>query len=644
MLGIIGAIALVFLPGAWITFGLRLSDLAFWARLLIGAVLAPLVVCLQFYILRLLGVPFELTVILLSFINLPALYLILKQVRHLSLPSGRTIAGWVLVLLIPFAFFAWALVDTQYLLFGGHGWLYSDPIYMVANGSLVLEEPHLAGLRFGYPWFGLVYQGILSFLIDSPPAISFIWTNLVWLLIIFGFMAGIVGELGGNRFSRITSVIWLAFGVNFVGFVVSEIGLAVFGYYPYYIGDLRYTPWLMKFLWFEQEPMALGIFIALAYLLVRQSRSSLNRNILILIGILVCGMGILYPPLFPAAAALVGAKVIALFLNRRWTSQSMFWRQILGLGIGLLLAGIVTLIYVRYLNQDRVTGAILLSWRRLLFDKSVASVVVTLPLSIGLILALRRYWMERRSAIIVLVLGALASLFLYVVFYLPGFHNEYKFMFTAIICLAPFPSLALEPSMDKLGKWAIPAFGIIALILAIPFAFNMARGWPFFADTSETPTVDVTSFELRLLDEPSYSGLTDAIRKKTPPNSILVLQNGEIHFPSFTGMALYVQPQHEKPYPGINIIIDDILRYSRGYDMQIVEDRRFVVDELFHSHDEDRIAKSLDRILRFERPVAIVIEEVQDSALLEWLVGEGKGTSLYEGDNLVLWVVEPGKD
>jgi hypothetical protein len=71
---LLGFLVLVFLPGAWITFGLPLPEIPFRARLLTGAALSPFIVSLQFYLLRLSGASFDRTVILLIVLNAPALY------------------------------------------------------------------------------------------------------------------------------------------------------------------------------------------------------------------------------------------------------------------------------------------------------------------------------------------------------------------------------------------------------------------------------------------------------------------------------------------------------------------------------------------------------------------------------------------
>jgi hypothetical protein len=568
--GILGYLILIWLPGAWITFGLRLSGFPFWARLLVGAVLSPVVVCLQFYTIRLLGAPFELTAILLPVLNLPALYLVLRHHKNVSRPDGRLVAGWLLVLFVPFVFMAPALIDTQGQIFTGHAWSYSDPAYTMANGSLILEEPELAGVRLAYPWLGLVYQGILSYLVDTPPAASYIWTNMLWLFFIFGFVSAMVAELGGNRFSRVTSVIWLAFGVNFVGFVLWRLALGVElvgtvlefivravrgNFYLDILGDPRYTPWLIKFLFFEQEPLALGLFAAIAFFLVRRWHVDQDKDYLVMIGILLVASGILYPPLFPAAGALAAARIAALFLERRHLPKEVAQGWSLGLGIGLVLAVIATLVYLRFLTVDRVSRAVYLPWEYGLgrsLRKAITSVVVTFPLVVGLPVTFSKLWNSNRTATVVLLLGALASAFLMVIFWLPGFRNEYKFIFTAAICLAPFPSLALEPFMDRLGRKAWPVFGVIMVLLASPLAIRLNSGWPWFGTTYDpVPKVDAANFELRLRNEETLSGLSNAIRDQTPPDSILVMKSADLHFPTLTSRGLYVPPDQSAPHPGV---------------------------------------------------------------------------------------------
>src|ERR1700680_540120 len=88
LFGVLGYLLLVFTPGAWITFGLSLDRIPFWARLLTGAMLSPLVVCAEFYLIRLAGIPFGTTAVILVLVNVPAIYLVWRRRGKLSSMKG----------------------------------------------------------------------------------------------------------------------------------------------------------------------------------------------------------------------------------------------------------------------------------------------------------------------------------------------------------------------------------------------------------------------------------------------------------------------------------------------------------------------------------------------------------------------------
>ena len=334
MIGIIGFATLLFLPGTWVTFCLPLPGLPFWAKVLTGTMLAPLVVYLQYCTIRLLGAPFELTVILLVGLNLPAAYLVYRQRSSSSIPDRSTIVSCVTVLLIAFASLSPQIFYEQRRMFvPEHPWMHSDVIYAIANGDLPPEEPLLAGVKLAYHWAGHTYQAVLSYLINSPPVSSFIWSNLLWLLFISAFTAGLVAELGGNHLSRVTSVVCLFFGVNFVGYILEQASMLRWG------GDWRYTPWVLKFFGFNQMPFALGMFVAIVYLAIRPWSGQPHRNPFILICLLLCGIGIIYPILFPPACTIIVAKAVAISVDRAGGRQAFPYGQLLMLGV-ILLVGV----------------------------------------------------------------------------------------------------------------------------------------------------------------------------------------------------------------------------------------------------------------------------------------------------------------
>lgn len=652
--GIIGWLLLILLPGAWVTFGLRLSRFPFFLKLLMGMALAPFVVCLQFYALRLLGASFETTVPLLVIINLPALYLIHRRRVEISFPGFQTLLGAAVVLLIPVALLVPQLLDSQVRVFTGHAWMQSDIVYMLVDGNLRLEEPELAGLKMVYPWAAHPFQAVLSYLLNSAPASSYIWTNLVVLACIYGFSAYTVAELGGNRFSRITSFLWLCFGLNFAGYaffimIPGSVDGTFWDHGPYYYawigGDYRITPWLLKFFFFEQSIYGLCMLSAIIYLLIKERASGQTFDSLILLGLLLCGIGLIYPVYFAPAAIAVCCAALTFFLDRARPEKPDYFQQCLGLGAVLLTAAVVTFANVKFISVDRTIPSIILPslsfhFAKYTLIKSVSSGVVLAVLLGGLGFAFRRCWKDNRNATIILAGSGLGIALLYILLEIPKPSAEYKFLLTAALFLAPFPVLALQPYLERLKGKALPVFALIAFVLVAPAAHKIYTDFPWTPPWPH-PAADASSFDLRLKEYEPLAPLCDAIRQKTPPDAILVIEKSHVHFPTLTHRRLYAPPLQDKPHPGVFIMSNLLLETQKGYGREIITSRRLVVNELFNSPDDNRRAQSVEQILGLKAPIAIILELPPHAALHDWLAADARNSRLFDDGIMALWLIMP---
>lgn len=649
LIEVIAFALLIFLPGAWLTFGLPLADLPFGNRLFIGVMLAPFVAAIQFFLMRLMGIPFEHTTTLLILVNLPAIYLILKWRTKFSLPVGQARWAAALVSLVILASIAPFLLNPQERQYSWEAWSQTDVVYSFANGNLIPEEPELAGVRLSYPWVGHIYQAALSYSLGTPPVTNYIWANLVWLLGIFVLAAAIVTELGGNQLSQVTVAIWLSFGVNFVGYYVGGmIPAAWVKAHPFWggiWGDNRYTPWLDKILFFGQMYFAMGIFIAIVYLMIRPwPAREVRKSYLILTTMLLAGLGLIYAVLLPPALVIVGLKAIVVLFERRRGPWQILFKEFLAFGITIAIPAALTFVYIRFITLDRAGGSLLsLHDFRFMAQRTIESVVVTSPLLIGLGMVIRRCWEEKPAALMILGLGALASCVLYILFDIPWYRNEYKFIFTAAICLAPFASLAMEALLDRVGRAAVPLLAVLTAILASPLAYHVYMN-AYTMYTRTGPLVDVRQFDLRLDDREPLSGLVDTIRLETPANSVLLLDSAEINFPTPTRRQLYIAPPQKEPYPGVLGLSDDTLRLVRGYSTKVLADRRSTVRKLFDSENADQMGQAFDHLLILNRPLVFILDEKRQATLLSWLSGKGRGTRLYEGNGMVLWLIDSSKN
>jgi hypothetical protein len=648
ILRLIGFLLLIFLPGAWITFGLPLKSLSYGARLLFAVVLTPLVVLVEFYILRGLGAPFGLTAVLLVVVNLPALYLLIREYRPIHLSDRRAIAVGGLVFLIIIATIAPFLLDPQKRVYTWEAWMHADIIYSLANGNLILQDPDLAGVILSYPWVGHIYQGVLSYLIGTSPVTNFIWLNLVWLLLMFGFAAGIVAQLGGGRLAQATVGVWLAFGVNPVGYVLQRaIPLSWsdrFNVLRSIAGDDRYSPWLEKVLIFHQMWLGMGLFIAIVFLILKPWPSDHKRYHLALAALLLVSLGLFYSILLPAAFVIVGAKMLLLCVDYRRNRNPGALREVSSWAAISVVSALVTFAQIKFLTQGRASAPLArFNDLHTMKYESIITVVALSLLLLGFVLTVVRCWQTNSKAVFILAMGAAASCMAYVLFDIPWWRNEYKFIFTAAICLAPFAALALERVLKRMGKLTLPAVALATLVLASPFIYKTY--WqPYYWYTRPGPLADASHFELELDGQQPLAGLLNTIRQKTPTDSLLVLQNTAIHYPTLTSRQLYVAPADTKPQPGILVTNDEVLTLIKGYPQQLVDDRRSTVKALFDSADPAQMSKALDRILQFQRPLVLVLDERGQASLRGWLVSQGIGKPLTQADGLIVWLIDAKSD
>ena len=77
----------------------------------------------------------------------------------------------------------------------------------------------------------------------------------------------------------------------------------------FYSFDQRYAEdWLSKFQLSGPMALALGMLMAIIYLLVRPD--PLHKEVLLPIGLLLSGIGLFYPLLFPPAVCIIGVRAL----------------------------------------------------------------------------------------------------------------------------------------------------------------------------------------------------------------------------------------------------------------------------------------------------------------------------------------------
>jgi hypothetical protein len=362
-----------------------------------------------------------------------------------------------------------------------------------------------------------------------------------------------------------------------------------------------------------------------------------------LVFLLLIGLGLFYPQLFPIGFAVAFAGPASTFTTNFRASRPLAYNRLIVVGLAIFLATVISFAYLGLVTHDSIKATMLsISRPRTIVRKSLETIIVTFPLLCGLGLSFPRLWKHKRHTTLVLLMGFFASCALHVILSIPYFDNEYKFIFTAAICLAPFFGLAIEPFFSRLRHWALPVTLILGLILAGPFFHKLYTDRPLLNESlKRIPLVDTRHFDLRLDERERFAGIADVVRKKTPKETLLVTDQSDLHLPTVTGRKLFAPPELDYQPPGVNLSYAMVLHNVRGYDKNLIDERVLILKALFNQRDTDLSVESLQRILRLGRPIGIILDERRHRTLLNRLEKGNIGASLYTGEGLVLWLVQP---
>ena len=640
-------LSLACLSGCWVAFFLRPPSMSWWTKLFVGAALSPLILVIEFYALRLVGISFDQAGVALALLNGLALFPVLIGVAGLSRPRLAAAAGACFVLATTFFALAPQLSSPNAIIYSTHSWMHAAADYMVANGELALEEPSLAGVRLAYPWGGYVFQALLSYSLNSAPAYSYAWTNVLWILLLYGLAVVLASEIGLTPLSAVFAPIWLFFGVNFANELLTRVVGRWIHLSSLLSGDLRYANWIWYFMFPSQMVFAVAMLLAILIILVRNSLWVRPARDLTLVVLLLVGIGIFYPVLFPAAAVAPLARIAAELINRD-RKRRVYWKPVLMLLVATSIGTLVAVGNLAAITRDRKTAALLVSnmgpqteffHSGTPVGKAVEYLAATSTLWVALALTIRRLWAAQRTTAVVFAIGGLASALLYVTLSLPYYQNEYKFVFTGASCFFLFPAILVEPVFNRIGNKALGAGMLLTLVLAAPLIVKMYRYPPFWI--THGPQLQAGGFDLRLAGSERLADLTDAIRTRTPIETVIVADDMGVYLPALTRRPLFVAVKSPNADPGVAIPNDTLLRGVKGYDSRLIDRRQSIQYVLFHSDNRAEVTQSLGEALALKRPIVVLLDARLHPALPRILRELGCGQLLLREHDLEVWLFRP---
>lgn len=620
-------IVLFVLPGSWLTFWSKRSPLSYNARLALSVTLSPLVVALQFYGLRLAGLTFEQTVPILSLLNLGSLILIIRSFRHSrpELDWRRMIVGGSLFLSVAACVAIPWIWAPEFRQFSWHGLLHTDIIYAFARGDLLPQESELAGVVLAYPWMGHLFWSVLAWTADLSPTIIYVLSNLVLLAVTGVLSYAFARELGASEQVSFAVPVILALGTNLPGLIGwSVIPANDSGIWWAFLGDLRYAPFLLKFVTFEPMTFGLALFAGLVLVSVVSLTNSASLELL-LAPVIVASIGVIYPNLFPAAALLLFGLFVAVWLDRQDVERSYSRATILALLVLSGLAAIVGIWAVKLYTGGSVGGAFELSSPAALAKKTLAAILALSPFILGTVWMWQSEPSRRRPALLVLGFGACGALALNLLMRIGGL-NEYKFFMVAGMCLVAPAAIGFERAvhLSRQRLWQIVAIlpAVLALVM-ISYAINRAP-----RHVEDAFDVQERSFWLSLVPANPAADWTDAIRSQTPTDTVVVVNDPGFHTPPFTGRPLFVPPDGETYYFGYNQTSRFNLLELRGYDDQLFENRLEVQRRIYTTDSAAEVEGLWQHFTALKRPLAIVFKAEEGRAFQLWLQGKPGATEL----------------
>lgn len=630
------------LPGAWVAYGFRLNALRAPARLAFSGALSPVILAAQMMALKAMGIPFVYIPTLLLIGNLPALVFIARAIDEdatASKPRSRAAligAGLFFSILALYLFVPWQTVPNLRT-FAWHALWHTDITYALTRNTLLPEEPALAGLTLAYGWVGHAYWSVVGWSANLPPTITYAVSNLLWLF--FTFVLAYELATTGLRLGRpaaLMSVGLTCLGTNAVGAVAWTLQRD-WHWRSEYLGDIRYTPLLSKYLGFEAMPFAFALLLAAALLSAVALQQSI-RQLAAPLAITLTGLGLIYPILLPVGCLLAG--VLWLLLATRLDQQSTFysWRTLLWIAAGVGASLLLTVAFLALVTQDRSTNIFHLSTTAAMWPK-IFHLGSAFLLFVPALLPLGRAFVRRTAPVLLFAATGLGAMGLYVVTDLDKL--EYKYMLAATLVLAPLAAAGIEWLLYRRPKmqWGL-AFATVIGLFVIHQTLILGVGAQIPENLVHAPSLRENLFWIGLGPMDGNADWTDTVRLFTPENTILVINKSTIHISAFAGRSLYAPGDVDgTQISGYSLDHRFNLLTWRGYPVALYEERQAVVQMLYTTTVVAKMRAAVAKLLELQRPVAIHF--TPDIPAYQWLQTAGIGSELFADGRQVVWLLDP---
>lgn len=587
--------------------------------------MSPPTVAVVGFLTHAAGISLAASAVVSLLIGLPGFVRAIRDIRGLPVSGVRWDTAVGIALPIAWIAGSWIL-HPAFRAIHWHTLMYSDVSYALTRPGLFPEETEMAGLRSGYSWWPNIFWAAIGMVSGLPPTMLVIVSGIVFVAaatILIGETGRMIG--GGPRGA------WLACGLCF--FATNVVGMVLAKYFHTGIGAIKYTPLLGKYTGLDAMPYGFALVAAVSLLAVGGNRGHVKRAGPALFALNV-GLGIIYPLLLPATAAVL----LAWFVHFRqgkllgWDGAGILARiKVVGPGLaGILLSAP----FIWLVMSGRGGSGISMAKPDDIGYRLQAALFALGPV---LLLSCLACACGNREAVLMTLAGTIAT----APYILLGMKRlEYKYILAGTILYAPPAAAGLRlllrdgARVRKHAYWALPA------VLAIgTFWLDFSRGYQIPHNLNEAPRIVETSFQVALDSVDPDAGWVESIRNGTSNSTVVVSQSDRCHTATFLNRSLFA-PSDLPKRPGYTIDTRENLVDLFGHPAAELERRAQIVTNLYAGSDDAR-SQALDAIRALRRPIAIHLRLPDNDGLSRWLGGAKIGQPIYHQADNEVWLIQP---
>ncbi|MFH1312127.1 MAG: hypothetical protein ABIJ00_02770 [Candidatus Eisenbacteria bacterium] len=463
------------------------------------------------------------------------------------------------------------LLNPGFRVYSFHSFMHGGIVYQILNGDIPPLDPLVAGHPVHYPWGPHLIAAGISGIFRVTPFYSLAFLNAASLVLVLVLIYKISRLLVDDDRAAILAVICSVYGVTV--FIPEMLELLPDGF-P---AEIRGIPILHKFITLNTLPIGLVCFLLALYSAIRLLRGShlVGTGMLLLASIL--GTGFFYPAFMPGIIATVATGLVVALVLHIGDRGRVNWLRA-GLVLAATCIGLAVLRpYLTSVGAGTLSSLAILNWTYV-GKNSIKYLLVAVPMLV-IVLANLGTIRDRfqRPALFVVAAATLATMGSYVLTHLP-FDNEYKFLLLSTVTLGILGGAVLGSLRGSYGKCM--AFVLIGLLLIPSFRIvrlRVSRGHDVASTYVERGVNIHTTNE-------EENELYTWIRENTATNSVFI--DRELEIPVLARRQLLVgvggsRRPGQKGFGGINII----LQFQSGYDTEMLNTRRRIVDRIYSESD-----------------------------------------------------------